>query len=186
MTGSLVLVVGPSGAGKDTLIHYARERFRDDPRVVFPRRVITRPPSPETEDFLSVSQRNFEARLAAGDFALHWCAHGLAYALPVEIENALAEGRAVVANVSRRIVDEARQHSGRVRVVEVSAPPDLLAERLRERGREGEAGRRQRLSRTVPAPLGADAVRLDNSGRIEIAGEALVRLIRAWLDAAPA
>jgi len=43
----LVLVVGPSGAGKDSLLKAAREEFRGDPRIGFARRVITRPADPD-------------------------------------------------------------------------------------------------------------------------------------------
>ena len=40
--GWLVLIVGPSGAGKDTLIKIARRNLANEGRVKFPRRVVTR------------------------------------------------------------------------------------------------------------------------------------------------
>ncbi|GLR90973.1 hypothetical protein GCM10007857_76890 [Bradyrhizobium iriomotense] len=39
--GHLVLVVGPSVAGKDTLIDFARAQLQSDPDFHFARRVIT-------------------------------------------------------------------------------------------------------------------------------------------------
>jgi ribose 1,5-bisphosphokinase len=40
--GRLVLVIGPSGAGKDTLIGLAQAACADGNDVVFPQRVVTR------------------------------------------------------------------------------------------------------------------------------------------------
>ena len=41
-TGQLIYVMGPSGAGKDSLLGYARERLAEQP-LVFAHRYITRP-----------------------------------------------------------------------------------------------------------------------------------------------
>ena len=72
--GRLVLVVGPSGAGKDTLITGARAACRDDATVVFPRRVVTRPASAfEENDF--VSKSDLAQAVARGEFAFWWSAH---------------------------------------------------------------------------------------------------------------
>src|SRR5205814_1958275 len=79
--GELVLIVGPSGAGKDTLIGLVRDRLAGDPAVVFPRRVVTRAPSPDEEnEFLTETE--FARRAQAGAFALSWGAHGLHYGVP--------------------------------------------------------------------------------------------------------
>ena len=78
--GRLVLVVGPSGAGKDTLLGLAKAACADDPNIVFPRRVITRQAS-ASEDNEEVSAGTFQEALGRGDFAMHWEAHGHSYAL---------------------------------------------------------------------------------------------------------
>jgi len=57
--GRLVLIVGPSGAGKDSLIDYCRERLAGSDRVVFPRRIITREDAGGTEDHVTVSEDDF-------------------------------------------------------------------------------------------------------------------------------
>jgi ribose 1,5-bisphosphokinase len=143
----LVLVVGPSGAGKDTLLNAARRALAGDPRFRFVRRVITRPADPAGEDHEPVTEAEFTVR----DFALQWQAHGLCYGIPADIADDLASGAVVVANVSRAVIAEAATRFP-VRVIEVTAPPRMLAERLAVRGRETAADIAARLARAVPLP----------------------------------
>ena len=111
--GRLVLVVGPSGAGKDTLIAGARAACRDDATVVFPRRVVTRPASNfEDNDFVSKSA--FEQAAAKGAFAFWWSAHGHDYGIPLAIDFDIESGRTVVCNVSRTMVDVVRKRYAHV------------------------------------------------------------------------
>jgi ribose 1,5-bisphosphokinase len=157
-TGCLVLVVGPSGAGKDTVLHWVAERHRDDTRLVFPRRVITRPPGPG-EDHVSVSVAEFERLRSGGAFALTWQAHGLHYGIPASIEADLAAGRTVVCNVSRTIIAPARTRFARVHVVEITAAPQVIAARLAARARETKAEIRERQQRNADiAPVAADTI----------------------------
>jgi ribose 1,5-bisphosphokinase len=104
-TGRLVLIVGPSGSGKDTLLAAAARRIGEDPRIRQVRRVITRPAGEEANEALSEAE--FAARDAAGGFALRWQAHGLSYGIPADITADLAAGRVVIANVSRSVVEQA-------------------------------------------------------------------------------
>jgi ribose 1,5-bisphosphokinase len=146
MPGCLVLVVGPSGAGKDTLLRLARATLAEDPRYVFPRRLVTRPPSAD-EDNDEIDEAAFAAGCAAGRFTLHWRAHGLGYALPAEAGRLAGDGRVVVCNVSRRIVADARAACPRVSVVEITAPPEILAQRLAARQRSQDGDLAARLAR---------------------------------------
>src|SRR3954465_13966152 len=98
--GRLVLVVGPSGAGKDTLLNLARAACAGDRTIVFPRRIVTREAS-SSEDNRQLAPESFRAALARGEFAVHWEAHGHCYALPRDLDDDIRAGRIVVANVSR-------------------------------------------------------------------------------------
>lgn len=118
--GHLVLVVGPSGAGKDTLIDHARSRLQSDPGFRFVRRIITRPTS-IGEDHEPATAAAFETLAASNAFALHWRAHGLSYRLPIIVNDWIAEGCTVVANGSRAILPEARS---RLTMVSSNLPTD--------------------------------------------------------------
>ena len=178
--GRLVLVVGPSGAGKDSLIDYCRERLSGSERVVFPRRVVTREDAGGTEDHDTVSEDDFHRMVSEGAFVLHWRAHGLGYGIPASIAADRAAGRTIVVNVSRSVIDEARRRYPPVLVVSVTAPVDVLADRLSRRGRESPERIRARLERSGNYVVeGEDVLVLDNSGPIEQAGETLLAVLVA-------
>lgn len=160
--GRLVLLIGPSGSGKDTVLDYAKKHLADYPQCVFVRRVITRPPGPG-EDYESVSEETFKQRM----FALAWSAHGLHYGIPQDIETELARGKTVIANVSRAVVEAAREKYNCL-VIEITAPVEILAKRLAGRGRETQTEIIERLTRSA-APTVAD-VSIVNDGLPEAAG----------------
>jgi len=148
--GRLVLVVGPSGAGKDTLIDLTRAACAGASNVVFPRRVVTRSAS-AFEDNEEMNAETFRQALADGRFALHWEAHGHSYAVPRAIDDDIRAGRAVVVNVSRGVIDALRQRYENVVVVAITAPPEILAARLAARKRGSDVDVGERLHRVIDA-----------------------------------
>jgi ribose 1,5-bisphosphokinase len=154
--GRLVLVVGPSGAGKDTLIALAKQVCQADPSVVFPRRIVTRESS-AAEDNDHWSHEAFAEAIARDLFAAHWQAHGHSYGLPKAIDDAIRAGHCVVANVSRAVVAALRSAYADVAVVLITAPADVLAQRLAGRGRASDGALSARLHRvTANADLNPD------------------------------
>jgi ribose 1,5-bisphosphokinase len=178
--GRLVLVVGPSGVGKDTLLDGARSALREDRSVHFLRREITRPREAGGEDHLPVTLEAFQAREDAGAYLLSWRAHGLAYGVPLASAGPLESGATLVVNVSRAVLDKARSLGvGEVRVVSITADPRLLAKRLAERGRETAAEIEQRLARAQTVAVeGDDVVVIANDGSPEAGVARLVQAIR--------
>ncbi len=144
--GRLVLVVGPSGAGKDTLIGLAKAALVDDGEVVFPRRVVTRQAS-LFEDNEYMVLEDFRRAAERGDFAVHWEAHGHCYGLLRSIGDDIRAGRSVVVNVSRTVVEAMRRTYADVAVISITAPPDVLAERLAARTRSSDGRIADRLER---------------------------------------
>jgi phosphonate metabolism protein PhnN/1,5-bisphosphokinase (PRPP-forming) len=176
----LVLVVGPSGAGKDTLLESARRALAGDPRLHFARRVITRPRDAGGEDHEAVTEAEFAAR----DFLLRWTAHGLHYGLPAALAAEIARGVTVVANVSRSVIVEAAARFP-VRVIEITAPPEILAARLAARRRETAADITARLGRRVALPDGIHVETVMNDGTPEQGGARFLQALSRATAAAP-
>ncbi len=175
--GRLILVVGPSGAGKDTLLGLAKAACADDPNIVFPRRVITRQAS-ASEDNEEVSAGTFQAALARNEYAMHWEAHGHCYALSRAIDDEIRAGHTVVANVSRTVIAAMRTAYANVLVVSITAPPDVLAERLALRKRASDGKIENRLHRTVDEAAAAPDATIVNTSSAEYHARQLVRIIK--------
>jgi len=178
---ALIGIVGPSGAGKDTLMEAARVALAGDAAFAFLRRAITRPAAAGGEDHIPLTRDAFLAARDADAYALWWEAHGLLYGIPRgPLEDALAGGRAAVANLSRRALPGAAARLP-LRVIEVTAPPAVLAARLAARGRETAEDVARRLSRDAPLPPGLAAETVVNDGAV---AEGAARLLAALRRAA--
>jgi len=161
--GTLFLVVGPSGAGKDSLI--AGSRLRRPALYVMPR-TITRPA--EKNEHIAVSEEDFARLKRDYAFSLSWDANGFRYGISRDLEARLEAGQSVILNGSRSIVDEVLEKFQPARIIYVSARLDVLAQRLRERGRESDDEIELRLARADrEAPKGPSVCSVDNSGSLE-------------------
>lgn len=175
--GHLFYVIGPSGCGKDSLMTYARAQLAGNPKVVFAHRYITRAANAGGENHVALTEQEFESRLQAGLFAMHWHSHGCHYGVGSEINMWLAKGCNVVMNGSREHLPYARQDYPELRPVWVEVCLDVLEKRLRARKRESDQEIKARLMRAAAyrAPAGDLVIRNDDA--LEVAGEQLVKLI---------
>lgn len=165
--------------GKDSVLDAVRRLVSAQSDIVFPRRVVTRAAGLGGEDYLAVTEADFAAMRARGDFALHWSAHGLHYGIPVSIDDDLRAGRQVVINVSRGIIDAARQRYPGMMVVGITAAADVLRRRLQARGRETAEDIEQRLVRAAAFDLtGEDVAILHNDGALEDTARQFVALLK--------
>ena len=164
----LIVLVGPSGAGKDSVLQaWAGLRSQSGPQVRQAQRVITRPADGGAEQHEAVSREEFAALLEAGTLATAWEAHGLHYGVRHGAFAALAGGW-VVLNSSRAHLPTLRGQAPRLSVVEITAPPAVLAQRLAGRGREDAAAVSTRLQRQAPA-VQADLTLVNDSSLHEVA-----------------
>lgn len=172
-----MLVVGPSGAGKDALIDAARARFAGSSNFEFPIRMITRAEAPG-ERHRAVGPERFEAEEAAGHYLLSWRSHGLAYAVPASARADLAAGRIVVVNVSRTVIATAESLVDNVIVLHVTASAETRAARILRRGREGSDALASRLERDVTiTPRRSPVIEIANDGALDDAVACFTRVL---------
>jgi ribose 1,5-bisphosphokinase len=176
---TLVYVMGPSGAGKDTVLRLARASLTAGERIAFAHRYVTRPADPRHENFVSLNSVEFATRNAAGLFALDWAAHGFHYGIGVEIDAWRQAGFVVVVSGSRAHFTTLRPRPAGLIPVLITAPPETLAQRLAARGREDPAAQAERLRRARRfTPVDPGLVTIDNSGPLERATDVLLKLLR--------
>ncbi len=177
--GRLVYVVGPSGAGKDSLLEWVGARLPADSPVRLARRTITRPAGAGGEQNVAATDAQFDEALARGEFALHWQANGHRYGIGREIEQWLAAGQTVVVNGSREYLGAAKARFPQLEAVHVAASAGVLQARLVRRGREPARETAGRLERnaTLAGAVRSAALVLANDGPIEIAGARLAAFV---------
>ncbi len=174
MRGRVFAVVGPSGAGKDTLLAGA---IAAAPHLHWARRTISRPEAAGGEPFEGVSAEEFDFLSRAGVFAVEWPAHGLRYGIRKAEFDGLARGQDVLFNGSRAALGQAREVFGDLTVLRISAPSKALADRLAARGRETAAEIEARLARaSYEVPEGFAVIDLANDQTREVG---IARLLAA-------
>jgi len=166
--GTLFLVVGNSGAGKDSIISGVIANYPATLKKIYsPRRYITREAS-DTENNISVSPEEYANLDRKGKFALKWHIYGLDYGITIKIDILLKKGDPVIINVSRTIIEKATKKYKNLKVIFISVPIDITIKRLRERGRDYGKYLKKRIqrARTHQKFPEADAV-INNSGDLD-------------------
>ena len=179
--GKLFYLMGASGAGKDSLINYARQHLNDPARFKFVRRQITRPTKPgdnNNDDYLSPAE--FERQNAAGDFAMSWERHGTRYGITNEINFWLKAGLHVIINGSRHHYPTARKTYPDLYAIWITANPEILWQRLQKRKRETPDKIKERMasatSFTLPNSSSKYSI-IENNGPLIEAGEQFLRIL---------
>jgi ribose 1,5-bisphosphokinase len=174
--GRLYYVMGPSGAGKDSVLGWVRVHGVSHD-VLCAHRYITRPADAGGENHVALSVAEFMSRAHRGLFSLTWQAHGLHYGIGREIEHWLERGARVLVNGSRDAYAQALERFPALQPVLITASRETMAKRLASRGRETGADVAARLARSDTYPLPAGALVIHNDGDLGEAGNALLSAI---------
>lgn len=174
--GRLYYVMGPSGAGKDSVLDWVRDNSPSY-AVVCAHRYITRPAPAGREHHLALSAEEFERRERRGLFALTWQAQGLRCGLGKEIEHWLRQGVNVLVNGTRDAFPLARARFNDLVPVLITANRESIARHLMARGRETAEQIEERLARHDSYVAPGDALTIINEGSLPETGAALLTAI---------
>lgn len=182
MNGRLVYVVGPSGAGKDSVIDWLRQQLPQDARVHFARRTITRAVQSGGEQHDSVDMAAFMRLREAGAFAMHWEANALHYGIARAELAARCDGRTVIVNGSRAYLPQAVRLFPELVVAHITADAQTLRSRLLARRRETAQMVDARVRRALDfqLPPGIAAIEVRNDATLAHAGAQLQQALKAW------
>jgi ribose 1,5-bisphosphokinase len=176
----LIYIVGASGVGKDSLMHYARQRLNGSVPILFAHRYITRPVADGSENHVAITPEEFQLRKAGGLFALDWASHDLYYGIGREINDWMMSGFYVVVNGSRQYLPVAKERYPHLVTIVIEADPEIILQRLQNRGREDAADIANRIKRQPPLDM-AGLISITNNGLLEEAGETLVSVLKGFL-----
>lgn len=177
----LIYVMGASGAGKDSLLNYARKHSSDNSNYVFAHRYITRPADASGENHIALTVEEFQQRASNDCFTMLWKSHGNEYAIGAEIEHWLQQGLNVVVNGSRAYFNSAVELFPSLVPVLITADKELLLARLTKRGRENTAAIEKRLQQTESLECMVEhpaLVVIENNGELALAGNEFIQLLK--------
>lgn len=180
----LFYVMGPSGAGKDSVLGRTRALLPADASIVFAHRYITRSPEASGENHVALSGPEFALRRTHGLFAFHWEAHGNHYGIGREIHAWRKAGLSVVVSGSREHFQNVAGVDPDTYPVLITAPAERLRERLAARGREDEAAAARRLERSEAYDVhDPRLITIMNDGPLDEAAAALVKVLATFRSA---
>jgi ribose 1,5-bisphosphokinase len=189
MSQQLIYTMGPSGAGKDSLLAWLRLQLSAQAPVHFARRTIDRPVHADGEQYESIPTTDFHAQAARNAFALHWSANSLHYGIRHTELDGLQRAQWVLVNGSRAYLPTALERHPDMTVLHITASADVLRQRLLSRGRESPEMVEARVQRAAgfQIPDNCRFIEVHNDASLDTAGHQLMSALKKldrW-DAAP-
>ena len=172
----VILVVGPSGSGKDTLLRHARSILESQDSILFSRRYITRPPD-SNEDNYYVDQYGFEQLQSCGFFLATWEAHNNLYGIPHHIFTTSEASRTVICSISRTAVEKFEEVFPDSTTIHITTDNEILKQRLSRRGREDENSIIKRIQRSKLPVKSKNLITFDNSVTLEESKQKFISLL---------
>jgi ribose 1,5-bisphosphokinase len=180
----LIYAVGPSGAGKDSLLVWLSNHLPRSANIHFARRCITREAQADGERHESVDAATFNRLHAENAFALQWQANNLLYGVRHSELAPLQDGVSVIVNGSRAHLPIAISQFPNLIALHITASVDILRSRLLARARETPEAIESRIHRStslqIPANIATIEIRNDDS--LDVAGQALLNALQQQMN----
>ncbi|WP_044414941.1 AAA family ATPase [Halarcobacter anaerophilus] len=171
MDTKIVLIIGPSGAGKDTLIKEAKKEFKE--KINFVKRYITRE-SDVNESNYYIDEYAFEILRHNSYFASSWNAHGNFYGIPKRfIKNGIN-----LISISRGRIKDFENLYEKVYTINITLPKEILKQRLLKRGRENKEDIEKRVQREYEKIEAKNLIEFDNLASIEDSKKNFISLLK--------
>ncbi len=165
----IVLIVGASGVGKDTLLKNLQNKIE----VNFVKRYITREPDANEHNYY-IDNEAFD-RLKENDFFIStWEAHKNKYAIA---KNQIKDGLNIIS-ISRGVIKDFENYFDNVITIEITLPQNILYERLKNRGRENEEQIQQRLTRIYENVNARNLIQFDNTSPLDVSIVNFIALLK--------
>lgn len=171
MKTKIILIVGPSGVGKDTLIKGAKKELKTD--INFVKRYITRKPDKSEKNYY-LDEYAFEILKHNSLFVSTWNAHDNFYGIS---KNSIKNGLNIIS-ISRSKIEDFEKVYKDVYTINITVPKEELRNRLLVRKRENEEEIEKRLNRTYKKIKARNLIDFDNSGEIEESVNTFIKLLK--------
>lgn len=177
MSHQLIYTMGPSGAGKDSLLAWLKTRLHPQAPIHFARRTIDRPVQLGGELHESVDASMFKHLRDQGIFSMHWTANGLQYGIRHTELDGLRRDQWVMVNGSRAYLPHALLQFPGMTILHITAGAKVLRSRLLARQRESLAMVEARVQRAIAfqAPQNCRMLEIHNETSLDAAGLTLMQ-----------
>ncbi len=184
MNHRLMYVMGPSGAGKDSLLDWLKNKLPAHAPIHFAKRTIDRPLQASGEQHESVDSATFERLKKEKSFAMHWQANGRQYGVRHAELEPLKQQHWLLVNGSRAYLPEALRQFDGMNVLHVSASAEILRTRLLARQRETLEVVEARVQRAVAfsVPPTCRCISVLNDSSLDEAGAVLMSALASLPD----
>ena len=172
METKIVLIVGPSGVGKDTLLRSAKQKLENN--LNFVNRYITRKPD-ENESNFYLDSYAFELLKNNSFFISTWQAHTNYYGIA---KNSILNGVNIIS-ISRSKIKDFENIYDKVYTINITVEKEILRQRLENRGRESKEQIGARLNRTYEKIEAKNLIEFNNCKDIETSTQEFIELLKS-------